>query len=125
MVLKLFIALISISIYTLFLWWFFFSKKTQARAEMVGEGAQELEITVKGGYSPDTIVVRKDTPVRLKFTRKETADCSERVIFADFKVSKKLPANETTVVEFVPDRAGEFPFTCGMGMYQGKLIVQE
>jgi Cu+-exporting ATPase len=101
--------LISISIYTAFLWWFFFSKKAWARAETVGEGAQELEITVKGGYSPDTIVVRKDTPVRLKFTRKETSDCSERVIFADFKVSKKLPANETTVVDSSPIAPENFP----------------
>ncbi len=31
----------------------------------------------------------------------------------------------TTPVEFTPDRAGEFTFTCGMNMIRGKLIVED
>jgi plastocyanin domain-containing protein len=27
-------------------------------------------------------------------------------------------------MEFTPDRAGEFLFTCGMGMLRGTLVVQ-
>ena len=27
-------------------------------------------------------------------------------------------------VEFTPDQAGEYEFTCGMGMLRGKLVVR-
>lgn len=37
---------------------------------------------------------------------------------------RDLPAFKTTPVEFTPDEAGEFTFTCGMNMMRGKLIVQ-
>ena len=80
-------------------------------------------MTVRGGYSPDVIVVKQGVPVRLNFRREETSSCSERVVFGDFHVARDLPAFKTTPVEFTPDRAGEFTFTCGMNMMRGKLIV--
>jgi plastocyanin domain-containing protein len=81
-------------------------------------------ITVKGGYTPDTIVVRHGRPVRLNFRREETAACSEMVLFPDFKKSAKLPTGETVSIDFVPEKPGEYEFTCQMGMLRGKLIVE-
>ena len=34
-------------------------------------------------------------------------------------------SRQTTPVEFTPQKAGEFTFTCGMNMLRGKLIVEE
>ena len=45
-------------------------------------------------------------------------------MFGDFGIARDLPAYKTTPVEFTPDKAGEFVFTCGMNMLRGKLIVQ-
>lgn len=109
--------------WTLLIWWFFFGPRKTAAAHS-GAGAQELEVVVQGGYAPGRIVVRQGVPVRLKFRRLESSSCSERVLFPDFNVSKKLPEGEETVVEFTPDRSGTYTFTCGMGMYQGTLVVQ-
>jgi plastocyanin domain-containing protein len=81
-------------------------------------------VLVKGGYTPDVIVVEKGKPVRLNFVRTESASCSEMVLFPDFKKSAKLPEGETVAVEFMPDKAGEFEFQCQMGMLRGKLIVE-
>jgi plastocyanin domain-containing protein len=81
-------------------------------------------ILVKGGYTPDTIIVRHGKPVRLRFRREETASCSEKVIFADFGKSAELPTGETVSVEFVPTEPGEYDFACPMGMFRGKLIVE-
>jgi len=81
-------------------------------------------VLVKGGYTPDTIIVRHGKPVRLNFRREETASCSEKVIFADFKKSADLPTGETVPVEFLPDKPGEYEFGCAMGMFRGKLIVE-
>lgn len=38
------------------LWFFFFSKKTKTIAEFDEGGVQEVQVNVKGGYTPDVIV---------------------------------------------------------------------
>lgn len=107
-----------------FVLWYFFGER-EATAAAVGEGGvQEVKITVKGGYSPDVIVVKEGAPVRLDFYRNETASCSEQVIFGDFGIARDLPAFKTTSIELTPDRTGEFTFTCGMNMLRGKIVVE-
>jgi plastocyanin domain-containing protein len=107
-----------------FVLWYFFGER-EATAAAVGEGGvQEIKVTVKGGYSPDVIVVKQGLPVRLDFYRDETASCSETVVFGDFGIARDLPAFKTTSIELTPDRAGEFTFTCGMNMLRGKLVVE-
>jgi len=106
-----------------FVLWYFFGKRKRVSASVNEKGVQEINITVKGGYSPDVIVVNKGMPVRLNFYRDETSSCSEQVIFGDFRIARNLPAFKTTKIEFTPDKAGEFTFTCGMNMLRGKLIV--
>jgi plastocyanin domain-containing protein len=107
-------------------WYFFFSRrKAKSAVASQAEGnVQEVRIIVKGGYSPDVIVVKKGIRVRLNFYRDETADCSDTVVFGDFNIRRPLPAFATTAVEFTPQEAGEYTFTCGMGMLKGKLIVR-
>ena len=106
-----------------FVLWYFFGER-EATAAVVNEaGVQEIDVTVKGGYSPDVIVVDRGRPVRLNFRREETSSCSEQVILGDFGIARDLPAFKTTPVEFTPEKSGEFPFTCGMNMLHGKLIV--
>jgi plastocyanin domain-containing protein len=105
------------------LWFFLFSRSTGVAAAAVG-GIQEVQVLVKGGYSPDTIIVQAGTPVRLQFYRDETADCSERVVFDAFGINQELPAFATTAIEFTPDQPGEYPFRCGMSMLKGLLVVE-
>jgi len=105
-------------------WYFWFSKKKIARAALTSAGAQEALIVVKGGYTPDLLVVQAGKPVRLKFNRQESAVCSEMVLFPDFDKSAKLPEGETVVIEFTPEKPGEYDFACQMGMFRGKLIVE-
>ena len=108
------------------LWYFLFSRGTAVRATAGagGMGVQEVRVTVKGGYTPDTIVVQAGKPVRLQFYRDETADCSERVVFERFGIDQQLPAFQTTTVEFTPEQPGEYPFRCGMSMLKGLLVVE-
>jgi plastocyanin domain-containing protein len=126
MLAKILVTVFSVIIIVFVNWYFFFSRrKTKAALAAPAEGnVQEVKITVKGGYSPDVIVVKKGMPVRLNFYREETADCSDTVVFGDFNIRQPLPAFKTTVVEFTPREAGDYTFTCGMGMLKGKLIVR-
>ena len=104
-------------------WYFWFSEKPGVKLES-RSGIQEVALTVKGGYNPDVIVVKKGVPVRLHFTRQESALCSEQVIFDKIDQSAKLPEGETVTIEFTPEEAGEIPFQCQMGMLRGKVIVE-
>jgi len=104
--------------------WFFLLSRGRAVAAGVTDGVQEVRVTVKGGYTPDTIVVQAGKPVRLQFYRDETADCSERVVFEQFGIDQQLPAFETTAVEFTPTEPGEYRFRCGMNMLKGLVVVE-
>jgi len=104
--------------------WFFFGPRPASAAEVRG-GVQEVEITVKGGYSPNLIRARRGVPLRLVFDRQESGDCTSRVVFSDFGVTRALPAFARTTVELSPEHAGAFDFTCGMNMIHGTLVVEE
>ncbi|MBM4466621.1 MAG: cupredoxin domain-containing protein [Chloroflexi bacterium] len=104
-------------------WYFWLSEKKGVKVALAG-AVQEANIIVKGGYTPDVIVVQAGKPVRLNFTRQETASCSEMVLFPDFNKSAKLPTGETVSIEFTPQQPGEYGFQCQMGMLRGKLIVE-
>ena len=104
--------------------WYFFGERESVAATVNAGGVQEIDVVVKGGYSPDVIAVKRGSPVRLNFYRDETSSCSEQVILGDFGIARDLPAYKTTAIEFTPDKAGEFPFTCGMNMLHGKLVVE-
>lgn len=108
----------------IFVLWYFFGSRKRVAANLTQRGTQEIDVTVKGGYEPDVIIVKKGMPVRLNFYRDETSSCSEQVVFSDFHIARHLPAFKTTAVDFTPNRAGEFTFTCGMSMLRGKLIVE-
>src|SRR4030066_1778827 len=105
-------------------WFFWMAKKPGVKAALTSGGYQEAMVLVKGGYTPDVIVVEKGKPVRLNFVRSESASCSEMVLIPDFQKGAKLPQGETVPVEFLPDKAGEYEFQCQMGMLRGKLIVE-
>jgi len=105
-------------------WFFWFAPKGQTRAAALASGFQEVAVTVKGGYTPDIIVVKAGQPLRMRFTRQESASCSEMVLFPDFNKSAKLPEGQEVVVELTPEKAGEYGFQCQMGMLRGKLIVE-
>lgn len=106
-----------------FILWFFFGKRDGAPAA-TRRGVQEVEITVEGGYAPGTIHLAAGVPARLIFHRVETATCSEEVVLPDFGVRQKLPAHQRTAVEFLPEKPGRYPFTCGMGRLRGTLIIR-
>lgn len=84
---------------------------------------REVQVGVRGGYDPDAI--RADTGVTLQvlFRREESAACSEQVVFPAFGKSATLPRGEQVVVDLLPDRPGEYEFTCGMGVLRGRLVV--
>jgi len=108
--------------------WFHWGPRRETRAA-AADGRQEAAITVRGGYSPDVIVVDAGRPVRLRFIRQETSACTERVVFDavgpdGMEVSRHLPTGEEVIIDLPALEAGEYPFACQMGMVRGKLIAR-
>lgn len=122
--LQILVILSGVVLTVLIAWYFWFAPKESTRATDSASGAQEVAITVKGGYTPDVIVVQKGRPVRLTFTRQESSACSEKVLFPDFNQNALLPEGEQVTLEFTPAKEGEYGFQCQMGMLRGKLIVE-
>ena len=118
------VVTLSALIVALLVAWFFWFKRGKGTRAGLSSGVQEALILVKGGYSPDLIVVEHGTPVRLNFRRDETASCSEMVIFDGLNRSAALPEGQIVPIEFVPEKPGEYEFHCQMGMLRGKLIVE-
>lgn len=105
-------------------WFFWLGKRVGTRVGTTASGFQEAMILVKGGYSPDVLILEHGKPVRLNFRREESASCSETVVLPAFGKSARLPEGEIVPVEFLPEEPGEYDFQCQMGMFRGKLIVE-
>ncbi len=103
-----------------FTYWYFLMKKEDA---VVIAKADSLDITVKGGYSPNVISIPKDRTTTLNFYRLDPSSCLEEVVLPDFKIRKYLPLNKTTPIQITPKKSGTFEISCGMNMFHGKIIV--
>ncbi|HSC71338.1 MAG TPA: cupredoxin domain-containing protein [Candidatus Methylomirabilis sp.] len=121
---KILVNLVGLGLIGFIVWFFWLVKAKGVRAAMTSGGYQEQMVLVKGGYTPDVIVVEPGKPVRLNFVRQESASCSEMVMLPAFGKSANLPEGETVAVEFLPTEPGEYEFQCQMGMLRGKIIAE-
>jgi len=101
---------------------FFFGKR-RSRTARARPARGAVTIRVEGGYDPDTVIAPRGKPLRLLFDRREDSPCSDEIVFPDFGIRRRLPAHAVSEVVITPDRAGEFPFSCGMNMLHGKILV--
>ncbi len=105
------------------LWWFLGVRRPGAAAAAGDDGVQTVTITVDGGYEPSRLRVQAGRPLRLAFHRIDPSSCVAQVLFPDFHRCLDLPLGETTVLELLPEKAGSYPFHCGMNMVRGVLEV--
>lgn len=87
--------------------------------------ARTIRVRVRGGYEPAVLRACVGEHLRIVFSREETAPCSERVLFPAFGRSAMLPPFEDVALDLVPERAGEYEFTCQLGMLRGRLVVED
>ncbi len=102
-----------------FTYWFFLMKKEKEVAV-----TNTVDIEVNGGYSPEVISIPKGKTTKINFIRRDRTDCLSEVVLGDFKIKRELPLNQKVTVEITPKDSGEYGYSCGMGMYHGKIIVK-
>lgn len=70
------------------------------------------------------IIVQKGIPVELTITADESSitGCNQTVLFPAFDVRKALTPGDN-VIKFTPEESGLIPYTCWMGMLDGRILV--
>ena len=121
---QIIVTLIGVGLLAFVGWFFFLAPYRVATAVSSSAGVQQVDILVKGGYSPNVIEVEQGKPVQLNFYRDEEGTCSEELLLPDFNIRRDLAPFKTTAIEFLPKQAGTFEFTCGMHMLRGSLVVK-
>lgn len=75
------------------------------------------------GYSPSVIKIRPNTKIRLVIDAKAPFSCASQFTIPSVGVRKQLEAGEN-VIEFVSPASGTVRFSCSMGMYTGKFVME-
>lgn len=87
--------------------------------------AHRVEVTVDAsGYEPGEVQAMAGHPLTMVFTRTSDEGCGNKLVIADADIERDLPLNEPVEVTFTPSEAGELRFSCGMDMYDGKIVVR-
>jgi len=88
-------------------------------------GFQEVKMVQNHkGYEPNLLIVKKNIPVKLIIDSKNNTTCASYIVIEKFNIRKFLELGINTL-EFTPTEAGDFQFSCGMGMHPGIVRVIE
>ncbi|MGQ0466137.1 MAG: urease accessory protein UreH domain-containing protein [Sporichthyaceae bacterium] len=86
------------------------------------DGTQVVRLTVRsGGYAPAALAARAGVPTRLELVTAGTGGCTRAFVIPSRGVQQVLPESGTTTVELGTPGAGTLRYTCGMGMYTGRI----
>lgn len=115
------INIIGLILIALIVWWFWMDKK-----EKIQKVAKDIiEIDVDGGiYVPAQIKIEPKQEITLRFTRHDASPCAEMVVFPELGINEELPVGKAYDIKVSTAKPGTYEFTCAMGMYRGKLIVE-
>lgn len=85
-------------------------------------GVQYISITAKGGYFPNQIRAKADTPTVLKLVTKNTYGCESAVVISEVGFQEFLPSTGTKEVNLGTQPKGkQVKVTCTMGMYNAYI----
>ncbi len=99
------------------------NKSNKTNESYLENGKQIISMDViSGGYSPNQFTVKKGIPVKWVINGKNVFGCQGYFIVPSLSISKALNAGEN-IIEFTPTEAGSINFSCGMGMYRGRIEV--
>lgn len=119
-----FILIISLALIVATVWWFFGNHATSSATAQTKDNHQTATVVVKGGYSPETVVLKKGVPATINFDLKDSTACLSHVVFDKLGVDRDLTKQPVTKIDVPTDKAGDINFACGMNMFHGKVVVK-
>lgn len=82
----------------------------------------EMHVT-SSGFQPAVLKIKKDIPVKWIVKGDQLTGCTNKIIVPSLEISKALVSGDN-IINFTPKTTGTIPFSCWMGMVQGKFIVE-
>lgn len=97
--------------------------KIAPSTSIVSDEVQEIRMTESdSGYTPNVFHIKPNTKTRWIIDATNPYSCASQLTAPSIGVSKQLEPGENTV-EFVSPASGTIKFSCSMGMYSGKIII--
>lgn len=92
---------------------------------VVSDGKQTVTSTLEPGTYPN-ISVKKNIPVEWIINAPEGSinGCNYKFVIQDFGIEYEFRYGEN-IIEFTPETAGSFSYSCWMGMIYGTIVVNE
>ncbi len=98
---------------------------TAPSAPTAPDDARRVDVMVSGmGYAPDEVIAEPGETLVLVFDRPDAANCGEELVFPASGRKVELPVGAKTEVVVTAPSDGRLAFTCGMGMYQGAIVLR-
>lgn len=76
------------------------------------------------GYSMDSNTIKLGVPVKLIIESQNLYSCASTFVIPSLGISESLPVNGQKIIEFTPTKEGLLTFSCGMGMFADKFVVE-
>lgn len=73
----------------------------------------------------ESIIVQKGIPVKwtIKAKKEDLNGCNNAIVAREFGINNKKLGIGDNIIEFTPDKEGDFVYSCWMGMIHGYIKV--
>lgn len=85
-------------------------------------GSQTVKMDVDWSFKQNQFTVKKGIPVRWEINGINVSGCSNEIVIPELGIRKKI-SKGLNIIEFTPEKEGTLPFSCWMGMLNGRFIV--
>jgi uncharacterized protein len=99
-------------------------QKPAQQAAVTDDKIQVIKMDVDFGFSPDSFTLKKGVPVRWEINGINVSGCVNTIVIPKLGISQRLKQG-LNVIEFTPEETGTLPFSCGMGMVNGRFTVTD
>jgi uncharacterized protein len=105
--------------------WTFSSVQSTNNAEtsVPTDSIQVVKMNVDWGYAPNQFKIKKGVPVRWEINGINVNGCANSITIPRLGIFQHLQPG-TNIIEFTPTETETLPFSCGMGMLNGRFIVE-
>lgn len=96
---------------------------TSGNEAVIKDGVQQISSTLSPGSYPN-ITVQAGTPVKwtIDAPKGSVNGCNNKMLIPAYNIEYQFKTGENTV-EFTPDKAGRYSYSCWMGMIRGTITV--
>lgn len=74
-------------------------------------------------FQPNHFTLKKGIPVKWIIDGSKASGCTKSIRAPKYNIAADV-AGKTQTIEFTPSDAGNFEFTCWMGMVRGSFLIQ-